>query len=35
METSRIKKPTAMAYRKRVCKAMNYISRNLERDLSL
>lgn len=35
METTRIKQPTAMAYRKRVCKAMNFISRNLERDLSL
>lgn len=35
METCRIKQPTAMAYRKRVCKAMNFISRNLERELSL
>ena len=35
METCRVKQPTAMAYRKRVCKAMNFISRNLERDLSL
>ena len=35
METTRIKQPTAMAYRKRVCRAMNFISRNLERDLSL
>jgi len=35
METCRVKQPTAMAYRKRVCKAMNFISRNLERDLPL
>ena len=35
METCRIKQPTALAYRKRVCRAMNFISRNLERDLSL
>ncbi len=26
---------TAMDYRKRVCQTMNFISRNLERDLSL
>lgn len=26
---------TAMDYRKRVCQAMNFISRNLDRDLSL
>ena len=35
MEKCRIKQPTALAYRKRVCRAMNFISRNLERDLSL
>lgn len=31
----KIKQTTAMEYRKRVCKAMNFISQNLERELSL
>ena len=35
MDTSHIMRQTAMEYRKRVCRAMNYISRNLDRDLSL
>ena len=34
-EKLHVKQITAMAYRKRVCKAMNFISQNLERDLSL
>jgi AraC family transcriptional regulator len=35
MDSVRIKPDTAADYRKRVCRAMNFISRNLERDLSL
>ena len=35
METSNLMRQTAMDYRKRICQAMNYISRNLDRDLSL
>jgi AraC family transcriptional regulator len=35
MDPARIKPQTAVDYRKRVCRAMNFISRNLERDLSL
>jgi AraC family transcriptional regulator len=30
-----VKRHTALEYRKRVCQAMNFISRNLDRDLSL
>ena len=35
MERPGISPHTAMDYRKRVCQAMNFISRNLDRDLSL
>jgi len=35
METSNLMRQTAMDYRKRICQAMNYISRNLDCDLSL
>jgi AraC family transcriptional regulator len=35
MDPARIKPHTAVDYRKRVCRAMNFISRNLARDLSL
>lgn len=35
MDIVHIKPHTAVDYRKRVCRAMNFISRNLERDLSL
>jgi AraC family transcriptional regulator len=35
MDPARIKPHTAVDYRRRVCRAMNFISRNLERDLSL
>jgi AraC family transcriptional regulator len=34
-EKFHVKQITAMAYRKRVCKAMNFINQNLERELSL
>ena len=35
MERAKVAQHTAMEYRKRVCRAMDYISRNLDRDLSL
>ncbi len=35
MERDQVTQHTAMEYRKRVCRAMNYISQNLDRDLSL
>lgn len=35
MDTTRIMGQTALDYRKRVCRAMNYISRNIHRELSL
>ena len=35
MERGKVAQHTAMEYRKRVCRAMDYISRNLDRDLSL
>lgn len=35
MARGTIKRDTAMDYQKRVCQAMNFISRNLDRDLSL
>jgi AraC family transcriptional regulator len=35
MDPMRMRAQTAVDYRKRVCRAMNYISRHLDRDLSL
>jgi len=35
MERGKVAQQTALEYRKRVCRAMDYISRNLDRDLSL
>ncbi len=35
MGTNNVMRQTAMEYRKRVCQAMNYISQNLDRNLSL
>lgn len=35
MERGKVAQHTALEYRKRVCRAMDYISRNLDRDLSL
>lgn len=35
MENNKVMQHTAMEYRKRVCQAMNFISQNLDRDLSL
>ncbi len=35
MSTKNVMRQTAMEYRKRICQAMNYISRNIVRELSL
>ncbi len=35
MKTTAMKQDTALDYRKRVCQAMNYISQNLDKELSL
>jgi len=35
VQKNNIKQHTAMDYKKRVCQAMNFISHNLDRDLSL
>ena len=35
MQNENVRQRTAMDYKKRVCQAMDFISRNLDRDLSL